>query len=404
MFATDQILSDSQGNQVGSYQVWSKQDPERPGNVLLTSIGTTGGASSPTETVRVSIKYNPSIFDYTFFVGDPANPNSEMEFWRDSDHGCGWDDSDWNNHSGEDHDGYHEDGDHHEWHDDCGTTTIVGKTHVNGKLEVEGDEEHGNGHIVLLSRAGHTDTVTYTSSYDVHRGSIFSGNITPTRSAPVDFPVVNFSADLTTANNSGAAITLTFNSSGSPPAGWTRNDSTFSITAQEFVNRYNGRVVRIMNNYSNARFQINGSSSSPQTITSTIQVLAVGSGLSTRTVNGLRIYGPGISMQPANGLAILSAQGDVRLKYGVVVGSQGNGALIYCSGTGGDSKFQIIDGGTVYGTIAVKGQAGQLKTGDDSHVAQDTTLIYDDNYVSKLPTGWWNYGSMTSFKENYARD
>jgi hypothetical protein len=404
LFDADQPLVDSNGTEIGVYQVWTKQDPDRPGNTLLTARGTVGGENPATETVKVSVKYAPQIFDYTFFVGDPARPNSEMEFERDSEHGCDWDDDDWDDHSGDDHDGYHDDGDHHEWDDDCGSITIIGKSHVNGSLEIEG-EGHGNGHIILLSREGYSDTLTYTRDYEVNHGSSLSGNITPTRGPTIEFPTVNYGADLTTSANSGPAITITLPSSGQP-AGWTRSGSTFRITAQNFYSRYEGRVLRLRSNVNDAKIEIIGSAGAPITISSTIEILPVGAGAdaSPRRIEELKIRGPGITMLPANGIAILSGQGEVELQNGVVVGAPGNGALIFCSGTGHDSEFEIEGGGTVYGSVVVKGEEGELETGGEDSTAQDTLMAYDGSYITKLPTGWWNQGSITAFKENYVRD
>lgn len=404
LFDDDQPLIDSNGNEIGTYQVWTKQDPDRPGNTLITAKGSVGGENPATETVKVSVKYAPQIFDYTFFVGDPDRPNSEMEFERDSDHGCNWNDDDWDGHSGDDHDGYHDDGDHSEWDDDCGSITIIGKSHVNGKLEIEG-EGGGNGHIILLSRDGYADTLTYTQDYEINHGSSISGNITPTLGPTIEFPTVNYGAELTTSANSGPAITVTLPSSGQP-AGWTRSGSTFRITAQNFYNRYQGRVLRLRSNVNNAKIEIIGSAATPVTITSTIEILPVGSGAnaSPRAIEELKIKGPGITMLPANGIAILSGQGEVELENGVNVGAPGNGALIFCSGTGDDSEFEIEGGGTVYGSVVVKGEEGELETGGEDNIAQDTLMAYDGSYISKLPTGWWNQGSITAFKENYVRD
>ncbi|MBI5871239.1 MAG: pilus assembly PilX N-terminal domain-containing protein [Actinobacteria bacterium] len=372
LFETDQLLADSNGTEIGTYQVWTKQDPDRPGNTLITAKGTVGGENPATETVKVSVKYAPQIFDYAMFVGDPANNQSELELERDSDDG--------------------------------GSVTVIGKMHVNGKLKIEAEGAHG-GDIILQSRPGYSDTVTYTTEYDENSGISPASNITPTQGPPIDFPTVNYAADLTTSANSGPAVTVTFPSSGTLP-GWTRSSSTFRITAQEFYNRYEGRVVKFRSNVNNVKIDIVGSAASPLTITSTIQILPRGSGAGTspRAIEELNIIGPGITMLPANGIAILSAQGEVEIKNGVNIGAPGNGALIFCTGTVGDSEFEIEGGGTVYGSVVVKGKEGELETGGEDFVAQNTLLAYDGSYISKLPIGWWDQGAVTAYKENYLRD
>lgn len=373
LFDADQSLVDSNGNEIGTYQVWTKQDPDRPGNTLITARGMVGGENPATETVKVSVKYAPQIFDYAMFVGDPASSNSEMEFERDS--GAG------------------------------GTITLIGKAHVNGNLEIE-SEGSGNGNIILQSRPGYSDTVTYTSRYDVNSGQPPTGDIIPMRASTIDFPTVNYAMDLSTDANRvfGNTMSVTLPSSGVPAGGWTRSGSTFRITAQRFYDRYEGRVVQFRSNVSNAKIEIIGSAASPVTISSTIQILPTGSGLSPRAIEELEIIGPGITMLPVNGIAILSGQGEVELKNGVNVGAPGNGALIFCSGTVGESEFEIEGGGTIYGSVVVKGEEGELETGGEDGVAQNTMLAYDGSYITKLPTGWWNQGTITAYKENYLRD
>ena len=375
-FSSPQALTGSQGNQAGTYEVWTKKDPDRPGNVLLTAKGTLTGSSAPNETVRVSVKFVPQIFDYVLFVGDPEYASSKIMFAQRSD----------------------------------GRITVIGKEHVNGRLEIK-TTGNPSGGITLQSRPGYSDTVTYTTTYII-TGPGTLGDITPSKGSAIKLPTVNYTANLETVAN-GGTDTLEFNP-GSAPAGWSLSGGTYTITAADFVSRYKSHVVIIKNNINDAKIKITGSAGSSQTITSTIQILPVGAGLSTQQVKTLEIVGPGITLQPVNGLAILSGQGKVLLESGANVGSPGNGALIYLDGTGGENYcgrgsgnvFEVEGDGTVYGTVVVaKPEQVELKAGDCG-LDGNILLSYDGSYISKLPAGWWSYeeGGMMAFKENYVRD
>ena len=147
---------------------------------------------------------------------------------------------------------------------------------------------------------------------------------------------------------------------GSAQTGWSLSGGAYTITAADFVSRYKSHVVIIKNNINDAKIKITGSAGSSQTITSTIQILPVGAGLSTQQVKNIEIVGPGITLQPVNGLAILSGQGKVLLESGANVGSPGNGALIYLPiaqaakitrGRGSGNVFEVEGDGTVYSVL-----------------------------------------------------
>jgi len=72
LFNGPQNLTDSQGNVLGTYEIWTKQDPDRPGNTLITATGSMGGENLETSTVHVSVIYTARIFDFVLLVGDPT--------------------------------------------------------------------------------------------------------------------------------------------------------------------------------------------------------------------------------------------------------------------------------------------------------------------------------------------
>jgi hypothetical protein len=380
-----QPLTDAQGNEVGTYQVWTKEDPERPGNILITSIGTMGGDNPQTSTVRVSVQYTARIFDYALLVGDPDAP-------------------------------YYGDGDSHS-HASCtpalemktedgGSIDVTGNVHVNGCMYVDSDNgSHGDpGVITFNSRDGYNDTVTYLDSFD---GTVMGNQPTQT-DTPVEFPTVDF--DMFTN-----VITVNLPDSGTPSGiGWSRHDEEFTISAADFQTNYGSYDAVKFTAADNSEYKIkitgSGDMDNPDVITSSI--LVPGSGGSDPAIKKLEFENAGVSLQPGNGIAIVSAEGKVELEDGVIVGAPGAGALIYATGQSHESEFEMKEGAIVYGSVVVSSPEVELKAegGDGDHhedhghpLDGNINIFYDGAYLSEMPSGWWSGGSLTAVKENFER-
>lgn len=397
-FDAPKNLTDGQGNVLGTYEVWTKEDPDRPGNVLITSKGTMGVEGMETSTVRVSVKYTAKIFDYLLLVGDP---NASYVG------GGGGDDSD--DYDGDDSDDV---GCSPRLQIDAsnGSATLTGNVHVNGcmQLKVGDHRSHGNpGVVAFLSRDGYTDTVTYTDNF---QGDDPTGNQPEQVSEPVVFPEVDF-------DTFTDVVTVELPQSGPPDdPGWIRNasDSKFSISAEDFQNNYGSYEAVKLDAGSNRDFRVeitgSGDVDNPWVITSSILVPpASGSDTSIKEV---KLKGPGLSMQPTNGLGIITAQGEVNLEDGMVVGSPGGGVLIYCTGHNDQSMFNMESGTTLYGSVVVSPPEVELNAtgkggGSDSDDIDDVTgaidMTYDPAFLDNMPMDWWSGGSVTAIKENFER-
>jgi hypothetical protein len=410
-----QLLTDAQGNIIGTYEVWTKEDPERPGNVLITSKGTkkgVNGADVDTSTVLVSVKYTNSIFDYVLLPGTPDNPSDTTLF---ADSSGGYDGSDGIN-----------------------SIVVTGKTHVNGDLTINTPSavgDHGSddrsgrnarnpGTITFLSRDGYNDTVTYTGTFT---GDTPSG-IAPAQGDAVDFPAIDFDAF-------ADVITVHLPSSGYPSGGWSRSGPSspvFTISAEDFEAAYGSYdVVKLTASNDNATVEITGDCNMSTDITSTIMVPGVSS--QDFKIKELDLVGPGISLQPENGLAILSGEGKVSLQNGVIVGSEGAGALIYLSGQNGVNNFEVTGSFDLWGSVvvnsdevyfgaaggngcSVSGDNGSDDGGHDGHGGDDDShhgdgtstadisLTFDPAYLDNMPTSWWSGGDLSAVKENFERE
>ncbi|MHB8159736.1 MAG: pilus assembly PilX family protein [Thermoleophilia bacterium] len=425
LFDAPQPLTDNHGTQVGTYQVWTKPDLDQSGNVLITSKGTLAGATAPTETVKVSVKYL-SNFDYVLFSGAPNNlATATFTALGRGDH----DDCD-------DHDKHDQDG-------SCGANiTATGKINVNGNMVINalanGDGDHHEhdenpGYVTFLSRMGFTDPVNYTKTLS---GEKPSGTQPTWLADPMEFPKVDFS------KFTSSVKTVDLPPSGKP-TGWTRDDDTFSINVDNFQNRYRDYdVVKFTSSQGNAKIQIIGNCGLPA-ITSTIMIEGV-SGNSTGIAE-LNLVGPGIDLQPNNGIAILSGGGLVSLQNEVEVGRLNAGALIYLSGQNGTSSLQVNGNLIMYGSVIVNGKVDLTAQGagrvdhhehegedhrygsyscdanykkhhrdhenDADHYTTNLFLSYDGSYMAnaKLPANWWtwtggsNGSNYTAVKYNYVR-
>lgn len=431
---------------VGHYSVWTKADPERTGNVLITAKGTDDApaASAFSSTVRVSVKY-VSTFDYTLFTGAPSHLSTTTLTAQgrgdheDEDEDCGEDDD------------HGDDG-------SCGANiSVTGKVNVNGTLAINAlesgnygshyddhdghhhydDHNHHPGYVTFLPRDGFADPVNWTSALSGNRPS----GTQPERGNTVAFPTVVFSAF-----TGSSVTTVNFTSSGTP-SGWSRNyhNNTYSISADNFQSRYGSYdVVKLTTNLSNVKLQVTGSCSSPS-ITSTIMIPGVSG---SAGISELDLVGPGIDLQPNNGIAILAGEGLVSLQNEVEVGALNDGALIYVNGqNGATSTFQATGNLIMYGSLVVNGTVNMTAQGvgrvdhhehdnedhhygsyycdanydehhhehDDEHHDNNENhtinqfITYDGAYLtnSRLPkeTWWtWTGGSdYTAVKDNFVR-
>jgi len=137
----DKPLKNSSGETVGTYSVWTKADPDRPGNVLITATGTDNSSNPFSSTVRVSVKY-VSNFDYVLFTGAPDNLKTTTLTAQSRNGGWGW----WHNF-------YDCDGD--DEHGDDGACaaniTVTGKVNVNGGAIALGHPIGASGARVLTT-------------------------------------------------------------------------------------------------------------------------------------------------------------------------------------------------------------------------------------------------------------
>ncbi len=341
VYADDQHLAGRNNVTAGTYQVYVKEDPDTPGNVLLTAKSSSGDTldapNASTATVSVSVKYTASVFDYVLLVGDPnaVQDNDDDDDGEDNNHKANLK-FDWYTNSD-------------------ANVSIGGKTHVNGDMDI--DSIRGDGNVLFSS------PTSYSNTYQFPAGKPPLGS-QPAQTGTVALPTVDFnSASLTGA---GTAVNVVLPDMGAP-TGWSRDGNLFTITAAEFQNRYGGKVVRFATNRDNAEIRIIGSSNSPVTITSSLVVLPKGAGGSAKDIKLLEVIGPGVIIDPVNGLGILSGQGEVELESGAQVGAEGHGALIYLSDQRGDdeeSDFQVTNGATVFGSIVVAGWEAEFKMGD----------------------------------------
>ena len=410
-----QALTDSTGVTVGTYQVWTRQDLVNLGNVLIKSTGTVGSDANPfSTTVLVSVKFTPpASFDYALLSGTPAL-DSNTTFTA----GNGGRRS--NTHGG-------------------ANTFVTGKVNVNGNLIMNTKQlcNHGNhqgdfGAVTFLSRAGFADPVTYTRSVT----GTAAGNQPTLSNTSVPFPTIDFNLFPGSAypGKTDGVTNVNLPASGVPLGGWTRSGSTFTITADNFQNTYKSyQVVNLSSSQNDVIVKINGVCGSSD-ITSTIMVKGVSGGMNAG-IKEIDLIGPGLSLQPTNGLAIVSGEGKVSLQGEIVVGKENAGALIYLSGENGTSSFEASSGLVMYGSLVVNGQVDIIAEGGwrhdhegpqgggppwrhcgvgnsrwwgEGHITNDITLTFEGSYLTNanLPGNWWTWtaAGFTATKENYVRD
>ncbi len=362
VFGSEQVLNDASGQEAGRYQVYAKQDPERPGNVLLTAKGAVGGSVDGSnlfqDIVRVSVRFNPIAFNYAFMLGDSTNPVGEAEL---------------------------------EGGGSNNEINITGNTQMNvNELEL-------GSYVNLFSRSGYSDKLTYTGS----EGGSPGGNMQVVHGAPVALPTVNFNAF--TGSN---VISVTLPSTAS---GWSKSGSTYSISTSAFQNLYGSYdVVKLVSSTNGATVKITGAG----TITSTIML----PGTSSNNVNisELDLTGPNLNLQPNNGLALLAGEGTVNFYSGVNVGSVGHGALVYMVGKniGGykhEMDLEFKGAANIFGSVLMdySGSESEIHFNrDGTGGTGDLNITYDPAFLSgSLPAGWWSGdGVVSAVKINFEKD
>jgi len=391
-----QQLKDKDGNVLGSYEVYTQADPDRPGNVLITSQGKDTTANGPGRTVRVSVKYTPDIFDYVLLPGSPTNQVTATFTAQNSSYGDHHDD------------GYH-DGDSQE----TANIAMVGNIGANGSIAItstqsgehwgehegddddDDDEDHEHDHsyyespgtVSFLSRDGHNDSASYTNYFT---GQLPLGN-QPVRGNSVNFPTV-------TLTGAPTVKTVVLPSSGSSyTGGWSRSSGTkvWKITASNFQNSYrNYNAVKLSAQGTDYTIEIDGSCGSPD-ITPSVW-LEYGNG-GNSNISNLNLVGPGIRLMPVNGIAIMADRGAISFTSEAFVGRLGSGALIYSSGTHGATSLTVTGNLAMYGAIAVNGPT--------TFTAEGTGIVRHDHERSDEHDNGHSTGNCSgSYSEDHEYD
>lgn len=447
----EQTLTDKNGNSLGTYQVYTQSDPDRPGNVLITSIGNDGNSSGPTRTVKVSVKYTPDLFSYVLLTGAQTNP----VITTFTAQGAGFD--------------AHDDG----WH--LGDSTLTSNIALTGNIGANGDmviassrggeywgehndndndddgheddhndEDHDHDHtyfesagtVSFLSRDGHSDSAVYT---DIFAGQAPLGN-QPVKGNRINLPIV-------TLDGAPSIKSVTFPSSGSTYGHWSKVSGTgvWRISASDFQNDYQSyNIVKILSSSLLGSVEIYGNCSS-SAITPTIW-LPQGDNSSTFGITVLNLVGPGIRLYPTNGVALLADQGVVTITSEAFIGRLGAGALVFLNGQSGLTSLAVTGNLLMYGSLVVNGITTLTAEGDgilrhdhersDEHDSDHSSGYctgsndheYDDwhldqehrTYVTNIqidydsafldnshgwkPDNWWSWigtGNVQAVKENF---
>ena len=435
-YTTPQQMNDAQGHAVGTYQVWTQKDTSRPGNVLVTATGY-DSSGNETKTVRVSVKYTPDVFNYVLLPGKQTSTTTATFNARSVLY-----------------DGHHREEYHDTYSYASANIAVTGNIGINGNMVIDTsqtgvdwghdhEDHHDNDHdyfespgtVSFLSRFGYVDTATYTGT---KTGQDPLGN-RPEPAGYVTFPTASL-ADSTNVH------TITLPNDSTYTGGWTRDSTNkiWKISAQNFQTAYgNYNAVRLYSSVANYAIQIEGTCSSPE-ITTTIWTESPTGANSN--ISAINLVGPGIRLQPRNGIAIMADRGTITMSNEVFVGKQGSGALIYSGAKNGSAALNVYGNLLMEGSVVVNGpvsltaqgtgiehhdhehsdehdsghSSGQC-SGDYSHdhendswhsdnhhrtYASNISLEYDGAFLSNvnLPTGWWSWtgtGSLVAVKENY---
>ena len=416
IYSSPQQITDQNGNATGTYQAWAKQDPDINGNVLITAQGKVNLNNNPfTTTVRVSVKYTAGAFDYAFLAGSQTNNTTTTSFTASS----GGDD-----------------------YTSAGANMVfTGKFNVNGNLQLSspanGEDyyyQDNRGTIAFESRPGVTnppDPVTVTGTYTP--GTKPWGTQPAHATSYVQFPAVDFTKFASPPLASGSVTTVNLPASGVPSSDWTlSNYNTFSINADAFQQDYGKyQVVRLTAAKSGFKVRIVGGCGS-YIITPTLMMDEGTPGNVSTAPSELDLIGPGLSLQPTNGVAILSNSGIVTFQTDVAIGSNTAGALVYLGGQYGANSLTVTGDLAMWGSLVVNGPIsissigkGEEDDGDDNHGAHtrycgggnddqhqdaghttNVSLTYGSEYLTNpnLPGGWWTWSggsSITALKYNY---
>lgn len=438
-FDSPQHLNDGQGQTVGTYQVWTQRDPSRTGNVLVTATGY-DLSGNETRTVSVSVKYTPDVFNYVLLPGKQTSTTTATFRARSTD---------WDGHHGDEH------------HEDNGNgyasanIAVTGNIGVNGNMVIDAsqtgddwgddddDDHHDNDHdhyespgtVTFLSRFGYVDTATYTGT---KTGQNPLGN-QPVRAGFVTFPTASLTGSANVRN-------ITLPNANSYTGGWTRNSSSriWSISAANFQAAYGSyNAVRIYSAVTNYQIRITGDCSSPEITTTIWTERTTGA---NSNISAINLVGPGIRLQPKNGIAIMADRGTINITNEAIIGKLGAGALIYAGAKNGATALNVTGNLVMYGSMVVNGpvvltaQGTGIEhhdhehedehdnghstgncTGDDSQDHENDDWHHDNNHRtysvnieleydgafltnSKLPANWWTWtgtGNLVAVKENY---
>ncbi|MHB1390773.1 MAG: pilus assembly PilX family protein [Thermoleophilia bacterium] len=432
-YSTPQQIKDDQQKVIGTYEVWTAKDPDRPGNVLITSRGTDNGGSS--RTVKVSVKYATDLFSYVLLDGKQTATTTATFVANKSS-------------------SYH----HDEQHSSSaqGNIALTGNIGVNGNMVLDaytngshwGNEGHDGHHdsdhdyyesagtITFLSRDGFVDTATYTGSKS---GSNPLGT-QPVRGSYVNFP----SASLAGSSN---VKLITLPNSSRYSGGWTRDSQhkIWKISAENFQKAYQSyNSVEINTVQSGYSLEIDGSCNAPD-ITATIWTESTAS--SNYGFTNIKLAGPGIRLNPKNGIALMADRGNVTINNEAWIGQQGHGALVYLSGKNGATSLNVTGNLGMWGSIVVNGPTTFVAQGtankyynhefndehdrnhsssscsvnnsndhqydnwhhDNNHRTYGVNIRveYDGSYLSNpnLPLNWWSWtggSGVQAEKQNYA--
>ncbi|MDO8735879.1 MAG: pilus assembly PilX N-terminal domain-containing protein [Thermoleophilia bacterium] len=382
-----QEFTDESQNVLGNYEVWTQRDPDRPGNLLITSIGRDSSGSS--RTVKVSINYDPNYFNYVLLPGKQTATTTATFKARSSS---------WDGHHGEEH---HESGGYA-----SANISMTGNIGVNGNMvfdssqngsdwgDDDDDDDHDHnyyespGTVTFLARDGYPDTVTYTGS----KSGTSPLGLQPFRSGFVAFPT----ASLTTQSGSSVALINFPSCSGSSCNSyvgvWTRDsyNKIWKISAQNFQNTYGTKTaVKMRTTQSGYTLQIEGSCGATE-ITPTIWTEGNNGGNSNFTK--INLVGPGIRLNPTTGIALIADRGAVTISNEAFIGSQGHGALVYLSGKNGTTSFTVTGNLSMWGSIVVNGATtfDAQGTGIHYHDHEDDDE-HDRNHSSGSCTGDYSH-------------
>ena len=336
----------------GTYSTYIIEDPDRPGNILMSSIATFKGQKRK---LLVSLRGVPAVFNYAIASNAP-----ELEL------------------EGDDHAG-------------TGFALINGNIHANGSIDIDGGQ-------IFTNTATYWDGSAWVANpyYDPSWTVTATGGINPvdptyignnqTGVSSIDFPKVDYAYYNDQSNFSKAEV---FNYGGGQES-WTvaEFNAQFAPTAP-----YTSSIV-----ITNGDIDLSGSG----TITATILTGSSADNLGRATI--MADQGGSINFFPPLNLAIVAE----RYEVGGTVnfGTEENGAIVIVTEEfevepdSGDTPADI----TMWGTL-ILGQDNDStvdfeldRTGD---YPNKITINYTETVHKNLPAGWSNFGVTLMYKDNF---